>query len=126
MEKEPKISDYLLKISGDIVLPQKLEIDHSLTLGIPVDIVKKSLSSNQDGTYRMIYRGRPSGEIVIQTDWGKKILAKTRKSPSKRFRDQLFIVYRERGTEMDFEDWYKLIYDKIMADPHSLLDFLGV
>jgi len=88
MENNLKIKEYILRITGLVSLPEPLRVDHDFVIGLTINVYSAEKRSNQDGTYSILFKAKPTGEIVIESDKGEKIFAKAKgESWSKKWRN---------------------------------------
>ncbi|OPZ94122.1 MAG: hypothetical protein BWY74_00829 [Firmicutes bacterium ADurb.Bin419] len=88
-----KISEFIIRFSGSASVPNPLKIDHDYVVGAKFNIFGTGLSSNSNGTYRKIFKAKPTGEIAIKDDLGEKIYGTTKgESMSKKWRNVLYVL----------------------------------
>jgi hypothetical protein len=123
-QKQIKINENILHLGGTATLPEKLEVGGDYTLGVLVSCDSAKLKSNDDGTFDMTYYCRPTGEIVINTKWGKNIRAKGRGSQAQKLYMALMQEHVESGFGGEFNSFYEKVMVKMIDNPRKLLEFL--
>jgi hypothetical protein len=116
-----EIDSYEIKLTGGANLEacegQEIKISHEYTIGMTVNCYDESLKDNQNGTYRKVFKFKPSGGVLISKDWGKRTIKATGKgSPSQKLRNALFYKHGEQGIDEDFESWYEKEMSKIISN----------
>jgi len=115
MENNTTIKEYILRITGSVSLPELLKVDHDFVIGLTVNVFSAEKRSNQDGTYSILFKAKPTGQIVIEGDKGEKIFAKAKgESWSKKWRN---IIWSEN------ED-YDEIMKKMVSHWEEVLEFI--
>ena len=97
-----KIREYILRISGSANIEQPLKSDHDYALGLIANVYAVEKKSNQDNSYNLVYKCKPTGEISIKSDLGEKIVAQVKGSSlSKRMRDKWFAIGYDYDEDME-------------------------
>lgn len=117
-----EINERILKLTGTANLPRDLQIGHDYTIALQVNVNASETRNNEDGTCDVIFKCRPTGEIIITKDYGEKMVLKSRNSVSKRIRNSLFYKWTELGLEGDFQEWYESIGSKIIANLDKIIE----
>ena len=105
------INSHILKISGNAELPSELIIGDNYEVKIAGTVTRSMLSDNNDGSFDQTYILKPV--TVESTDnKGESIKSKDTRSESQLYRGMLKKLWIERGTPMDFEDFYQKVYRK--------------
>ena len=112
-----EVNERILKIVGSVVLPEPLKMKHDYAIGVIINITERAEKDRDDGTVDIIYKGRLCGAVAIEKDFGKKIFANYRASPSKKLRQRIWNLWAEKE-EGDFDKYY----EKVMAQIISNLD----
>lgn len=118
-----KIKEYIIKLNGEVSILDKVDIEKTYDVAFRGDIKSAELKDNDDGTYYMIYKIRPTGEIIIN-DAGKRISGKTKGSKSQKVRFALYSLFSELNIDGEFEDFYDKFYDKLRANLEKVYEFL--
>lgn len=110
-----EISEFIIRFSGSASVPNPLKIDHDYIVGAKFNIFGTGLSSNSNGTYKKIFKAKPTGEIAIKDDLGKKIYGETKgESLSQKMRKEWF------ACGFDYDEDMK----KLLKNPEEAHEFL--
>ena len=115
------MDSYFIKLSGKFNIPEPLEVDSNLVLGLEVEVDDERKKSNKNGEYDFTYTCPAlRGEIV--TNLGKKIKFEKKTSDSALLNAQLRMIARERNLDED-----KFYHETMVLLRHhtlAVLDFL--
>lgn len=116
-----EISEYILKIGGMASMPSELNVGNDYRLILPVNCYSAEIRDDQGGKYEKVFRVKPTGEIIVENDLGKQIVAKSRNSQSKQLRSLIFYKFGELGIAGEFEDFYNSIMEKIRGNIDKII-----
>ncbi len=125
-QAEQIVNDKILKLTGGFSITDDLELDTEYILLAPIEIYDAGgMSSNQDGTYDLKYRGKICGEAKL-TKGDKVIYGSKKGSQSQVFRYIVRQYADEKGEDKDL--YYTFAMNKLLSviknDPDKLDDFL--
>jgi len=113
---DEKLDEIILKLSGSLSLLQKLKTDHDYDLSLVVNVYAIEKRSNQNGSYDLVFKAKPTGQGEIKTDKGEKIIAPVRgESLSKKMRNAIFTCGED----------YDIIMPKMIANLDNLIEYLS-
>jgi len=118
MEKELKVNERLVRVTGSACIEQELEQDKSYSIMIDeADLKKITEASNNDGTVNLIYSLKLVSGVSL-ADKGEIIKAEVKgKSQSQKLRAVLYLIYNAGLTEYDSpEEYYQAETSKIIEE----------
>lgn len=118
------INENILKLSGQVSIPEGLNVDENYSIALHGQITGYSEDSNEDGTRNATWKFKPvNGEILAST--GKSIKIKDKRKLSQKLRGRIFVSWKESGSAMSEEDYYEQTMRTIINELDTLLEFKG-
>jgi len=105
-ERKIKINASTFHLEKDIIL----ERDLTYPIGLMVDITEIRTPSNFDGTVDLIYVAKPTGELVIKTEEGRRTYVVDKRRQSQKLRAQIIM---SNDTNLDDEEYYQMMMTKL-------------
>ena len=106
-------TEYQIKITGGISIPESLDTQKAVMLGVESHIYEAAKRDKEDGDFIIIYKARAVGfPIVSQGE--KKYLAKVKSSKSKAFRWKL----------TEYSEDYDQFMQKMMDNMDDVVEFV--
>lgn len=98
-------------------LDSPIDRDLRTLVTIEADIYSVDTPSNEDGTFDKVYKAKLVGSTIIKQGKKKPILAKSKRSASKKLRSALWYINPE-------EEFYQVTISKIIANLEDVVEFL--
>ena len=99
-------SEYVLKLTGKVSLPEPLEVSCNWHIAIDGSITAETRADNHDGTFTVYYKYEPV-KVDVLNPLGKTIKSKDSRSMSKKLRAKLHFVWQSKNDPKEFEEWYE-------------------
>ena len=119
-----EINDNVLKISGEVSLPEPLEPGHDYLISIQGKVTEGGgLKDNDNGTFDKIFKFKAATAEVLK-DEGKTIKSIDRKRDSQKYRAMINFRRKEEYPEIEEEDLYHSFMGKSMAHFDEVWEFV--
>lgn len=114
--------EYLICLKGKAELGRPLQISKNYTIACRYDITDEQKKDNHDGTYKIIYTGTPTGELIIQNENGATIQVKAKSSVSKAIRQAIWTYWKNSNSDLEEEEYYRRVGLIIMDELGGIIE----
>ena len=117
-------SERIIKITGSQNISEDLEMDTEYDLSLRAECKSYKPSSNDNGTVNITYYLSLTGDKFEISDGKKVIKAKDKRKRSQKMRNCFYMIWQEKGSIGEFEDYYDQIMAKAIANLEDIILFL--
>lgn len=119
-----KINENIIKIVGSANINELLTIGNEYTVAAKVSCEEKQIKNNNDGTVNNVFKLYLQGQIAVKNSEGKQLISKDKNSNSKKLRNQIWAIWNEKGLDIEFENYYDAVMQKIRSNLNAIVDKL--